>query len=481
MAQQLINIGVTADDGTGDTIRGAGIKINDNFTELFARPSVISDINVVQNNISTTASNADIFVTPSGTGSVVFPAITIEDNSIKATRSNDDLVFVPSGSGSVIMQGLSFSGSTIYATDSSQVNITEAVTVDGGLTANGTHGTGGNVVINNTLDVTGLTTLNSLTTSGTTSLAGTTTVDNLTFNNNVIATSSNADLNFTPGGTGVVNISDLTIDSSINLSESLTTDSTATSDVSTQTTDQTGNFISTLRSDDDLLFTANGTGSVQISGLDIDGGTVDDTTIGATTPAAATFSTLSYDNSALVIDGVTVNDNTISANASNSDLELNASGTGYVNINSVSFPNTGGLLGQVLQTDGNGQLAWFTSPILFDNSDMDDGTVTLTGDSSTQTIDSFSASTYRSAKYLLQVSDSTADRYKLLEVNLSHDGSTAYTSSFGGASNGAGDGSSVYDTLQLSADISGGSVRLLGSVNNTNTQVIKFVRRIFKV
>ena len=68
MAQELINIGVTADDGTGDTIRGAGIKINNNFTELYARPSVASDINVVQNNISTTASNADIVLKPSGTG-----------------------------------------------------------------------------------------------------------------------------------------------------------------------------------------------------------------------------------------------------------------------------------------------------------------------------------------------------------------------------------------------------------------------------
>ena len=481
MAQQLINIGVTADDGTGDTIRGAGIKLNANFTELFARPSVTSDINVVQNNISTVVSNADIFVTPSGTGSVVFPAIAIEDNSIKATRSNDDLVFVPSGSGSVIMQGLSFSGSTINATDSSQVNINEAVTVDGALTANGTHGTGGNVVINNTLDVTGLTTLNSLTTSGDTSLAGTTTVDNLTFNNNVIGTSSNADLNFTPGGTGVVNISDLTIDSSINLSESLTTDSnTATSDVSTQTTDQTGNFIRLLRSNDDLLFTANGTGSVQISGLDMDDGTVDNTVIGATTPAVATFQTLDI-SAELNVDGVTVNDNTISANASNSDLELNASGTGYVNVNSVSFPNTGGLLGQVLQTDGNGQLAWFTSPILFDSSVVEDGTATLSGDSTTQDIDTFSTSTYRSAKYHIQISDTTADRYKLVEANVTHNGSNAYISITGGASNGAGDGSSIYDSLDLSVDVSGGNVRLRGTVNNTNTQVIKFVRRLIKV
>jgi hypothetical protein len=480
MAQELINIGAVADDGTGDTIRRAGIKINSNFTELFARPSVASDINVVQNNISTTASDADLVIKPSGTGAVSFPGIDINDNTITASRSNDDLVFMPSGTGLVIMQGLSFGGTTINATDSSQVNINEAVIVDGTLTANGTHGTGGNVVINNTLDVTDLTTLHSLTVPGNTSLAGTTTVDNLTFSSNVIATSSNADLNFTPGGTGVVNFSNVTVDSSIKISESLTTDGTSTSDDSTQTVDQTGNFISTLRSNDDLLLNANGTGSVQISVLDLNEGTVDNTVIGATTPAAATFQTLTP-GAELNIDGISITDNTITASSSNADLELTASGTGSVSINGVNFPNSGGTAGQVLQTDGNGQISFFTSPILFDSTLIDDGTVTLSGISGTQTIDSFSTSTYRSAKYNLQITDSTADRYTLIDVNVTHDGSSAYISSFGAASNGAGDGSTIYDSLDLSADISSGNVRLQGTVNNTNTQVIKFVRRIIRV
>lgn len=36
MAQQTINIGATPNDGTGDKLRIAGDKINDNFTELYA-------------------------------------------------------------------------------------------------------------------------------------------------------------------------------------------------------------------------------------------------------------------------------------------------------------------------------------------------------------------------------------------------------------------------------------------------------------
>ncbi len=35
MAKQVINIGTNPNDGTGDTIRDGGVKINDNFTELY--------------------------------------------------------------------------------------------------------------------------------------------------------------------------------------------------------------------------------------------------------------------------------------------------------------------------------------------------------------------------------------------------------------------------------------------------------------
>jgi len=35
MAKQTVNIGATANDNTGDTIRVGGDKINDNFTELY--------------------------------------------------------------------------------------------------------------------------------------------------------------------------------------------------------------------------------------------------------------------------------------------------------------------------------------------------------------------------------------------------------------------------------------------------------------
>ena len=36
MSQQIIKTGAVANDGTGDTLRTAGIKINQNFTELYS-------------------------------------------------------------------------------------------------------------------------------------------------------------------------------------------------------------------------------------------------------------------------------------------------------------------------------------------------------------------------------------------------------------------------------------------------------------
>jgi len=37
MAQQVINVGLTPNDGNGDPIRTAYIKCNDNFSELYSR------------------------------------------------------------------------------------------------------------------------------------------------------------------------------------------------------------------------------------------------------------------------------------------------------------------------------------------------------------------------------------------------------------------------------------------------------------
>jgi hypothetical protein len=274
-------------------------------------------------------------------------------------------------------------------------------------------------------------------------------------NNTIKGLLSNADIEMSGNGTGVVDISDLTIDSTINLSD---------------------NEIKTNTSNANLKFTANGTGSVEITSAGINGGEIDGTVIGAT-PSAGTVTTLTANDSA-IFDGVTIIDNTISSNASNANLELSGNATGNVVISGVKFPNDEDTVGpnQVFQTNGNGNLSTVTTDIVFDHSLIDDGTATITGNSIAQAIDSFSASTYRSAKYTLQISDATDNRYSMIEANVTHDGSNAYISLFGSADNENG-----AIEIDFTADINSGNVRLLGSVNNHNNQVIKFLRRPIKV
>ena len=369
MAQEIINIGALANDGSGDTIRNAGRKINANFSEFFALPVVASDIRFEQNNIVSKSSNADIVLKPAGTGNIVFPALTIEDNNIKLTRSNDDLKISANGAGKVVIDGVGFSGTSIVGIDSSTININENLDVDGTLNA-GAPTLSGAVTMNSTLDVTGASTLSTLTVSGASSFVGTTTVDNLLFNDNIISTSSNADLNLSPGGTGVVNVSNLTIDSSINL---------------------TDNVIKVTRSNDDFVLSGNGTGSVQVSKIDMNQGTADNVVIGGTTPAAGSFTSIAFTDSTITADGVTITDNVIKANRSNDNVEFNASGSGYVNINGIlNLPNSDGSTGQLLRTDGSGQLSWFTAPLLLGQSDIQDARNTI-GFSSITEIDANTA------------------------------------------------------------------------------------------
>jgi len=280
-------------------------------------------------------------------------------------------------------------------------------------------------------------------------------------NNTIKGILSNADIEMSGNGTGFVDMSDLTIDSTINLSD---------------------NEIKTNTSNANLKFSANGTGSVEIAKADINGGAIDDTTIGGTTPSLGTFTTATTGTQA-VIDGITIKDNKVFANASNSVLEMSGNGSGNVFFNGIRFPNSEDAVGpnQVFKTNGSGQIVTETTPILFSNTTLDDGTATLTGNSVAQTFDSFSTSTYRSAKYTIQISDATANRFSVVEANVTHDGTNAYISTYGGADNGANDGSSVYDSLDFTAIISSGNVRVRGKVNNTNSQVIKFMRRAIKV
>ena len=72
--------------------------------------SATGDLTITGSTIAT-PSNADLTLTPGGTGAVDMGAIRIRDNHIEGTRSNDDILIQPSGTGAVVIQDvLTFEG-----------------------------------------------------------------------------------------------------------------------------------------------------------------------------------------------------------------------------------------------------------------------------------------------------------------------------------------------------------------------------------
>ena len=279
-------------------------------------------------------------------------------------------------------------------------------------------------------------------------------VGSLTLSGNDITSSSNADINITPGGTGTIVISDLTIDSNISI---------------------TDNEIKATASNSNLEISPSGAGQVVIAKADINSGTVDNTVIGGATPLAGTFTTLTANTSA-VIDGVTITDNVISSNSSNANLYLTGNGTGSVRVSGFTFPTSDGSNGQFIKTDGAGALSFATAGATLSYSDIADATTTIAS-SSQSVLNTFAHASYRSAKYYISWTDTENSKYELVEANVTHDGTNAYIATFGSVTNYAPDGSSTT-TLSptFAADINGSNVRILVTNPTADSMVFRFQR-----
>ena len=91
---------------------------------------------------------------------------------------------------------------------------------------------------------------------------------------------------------------------------------------------------------------------------------------------------------------------------------------------------------------------------------------TTTTDSQTS-IDSFSASTYRSAKYQVQIT--RGSEYQVTEISIVHDGSDSYGTEYATLKTGV-------NLSTFSTDISGGNVRLLATPTSSSSTVFKFTK-----
>lgn len=59
MAKQIINVGTTANDKSGDSLRSAFIKINANFTELYSSSETTISLDVLKETVAESTSWED--------------------------------------------------------------------------------------------------------------------------------------------------------------------------------------------------------------------------------------------------------------------------------------------------------------------------------------------------------------------------------------------------------------------------------------
>ena len=204
--------------------------------------------------------------------------------------------------------------------------------------------------------------------------------------NNISTLRSNDDINLTPAGTGIVNVSGNLTASTLtgsltgNVSGNVTgnVSGNVTGDLDTGNITIADNNISTTQSNSDLILNPNGTGTINVSGARLTGL--------ATTPVAGSDaiskewfdSELSGGLSSISlseIGGVNTSVN-ITDTGANGTITITADGqtkivadATNVDINGLTYPTADGTNGQVLKTDGAGNLTFATASVSVLNAD----------------------------------------------------------------------------------------------------------------
>lgn len=122
MAKQTIFTGTIPNDGTGDTLRQAFTKVNENFTEVYANVATITAdiLDITGRRLITTVDSANTF-----TANNLHDVIFVNPNSIS---SNIKVIF-PNG---VISLGKEFTVKNINNGSSYSVNVTTTAGISSG-------------------------------------------------------------------------------------------------------------------------------------------------------------------------------------------------------------------------------------------------------------------------------------------------------------------------------------------------------------
>jgi hypothetical protein len=121
MAKQTVNLGSSANDGTGDPLRTAFDKINDNFDELYLYSTAASgnNITITGNTIASDDTNGNVIIDPNGTGRLVIAT----GAEIRLTDHTDNGVAYVDADGDIQTSGaFTFDGTNVATTGSISVN-----------------------------------------------------------------------------------------------------------------------------------------------------------------------------------------------------------------------------------------------------------------------------------------------------------------------------------------------------------------------
>ena len=75
--QQVINLGNAANDGSGDPLRVAFEKVNNNFANVWAAGPVDTQVTIANNRVSTNETNVDLVLAGNGVGHVALASTTV--------------------------------------------------------------------------------------------------------------------------------------------------------------------------------------------------------------------------------------------------------------------------------------------------------------------------------------------------------------------------------------------------------------------
>jgi cytoskeletal protein CcmA (bactofilin family) len=370
------NVNLTGDlDVTGNVTVGGNITIGDEATDTIQivagiDSDIVPSLDSVYSLGTPTKQWSNLWV-----NEINVDGIQIRDNYIESTESNADLELRANGTGEILIP-------------SNDVQINNNLTVNGTTTLN-------DVNINGTLTLSG-----TLTQSEDINIAGNLTVDQtltvgaaaqfeeiLIDDNYITTTSSNSDLELRANGTGEILIpnndlnitNDLTVGGDIDannltITGQITSDSFTTGDIVID-----NNLIQTTLAGSDLELRANGNGEITVPGNDVVLG--QDLTVSRDTDLQSvditgtvshtgnvvqvgninlsgnyTISGLVSVDSAAQFENIKIDDNVITTTDSNSDLELRANGTGEILI-----PNNDLNITNDLRVDGTISVGDITS------------------------------------------------------------------------------------------------------------------------